>query len=95
LYNVLNGPPGYPGFERLERFERASVLFWRATSVSLEATFCDQKAGSKPLKDAFYASLFSEIKQLPGSDPAYVRRSFHIVNGDAFLKTTAKYHQAP
>jgi hypothetical protein len=37
--------------------------------VSLEATFCDQKAASKPSRDAFYAILVREIKKLCRSDP--------------------------
>jgi len=38
--------------------------------VSLEAHFHRQKAASKPLKDAFYATFGCAIKKLPWSDPA-------------------------
>jgi hypothetical protein len=54
--------------ERLERFERASVFVARHR-VSLEARFQCQKAASKLLNDAFYATLLCEINQLRRSDP--------------------------
>jgi hypothetical protein len=51
--------------------------------VLLEATFCHQKAASKPLKDAFYASLFSEIKQLSRSDQAQAAMILEF--GDSYV----------
>jgi hypothetical protein len=47
--------------------------------VSLEPTFCHQKAASKPLKDAFYAILVRKIKNFPRSDPALVTINSSLV----------------
>ena len=51
---------------------RQEVAVGARHRVSLEATFCHQKAASKPIKHAFYAILVREIKNLRQSDPALV-----------------------
>jgi len=50
--------------------ERAAVVeCWRVASFFLEVAFSVQKATSKLLNNAFYATLCCQIKKLPWSDP--------------------------
>jgi hypothetical protein len=43
----------------------------------LEAHFRRQKAASKPLKDAFYATFICKINKFPWSDPELVSMSLY------------------
>jgi len=51
--------------------------------VSLEAHFHRQKAASKPLKDAFYATFGCEIKKLPWYDPTPDLRASYSQSADS------------
>ena len=44
---------------------------WRVALFFLEVAFSVQKATSKLLNNAFYATLCCQIKKLPWSDPAF------------------------
>ncbi|HET6893078.1 MAG TPA: hypothetical protein VFH31_18375, partial [Pyrinomonadaceae bacterium] len=48
------------------------LMGWRAASFFLEIAFRRQKVTAKLLNDAFYATLYCQIKTLPWSDPGRV-----------------------
>ena len=69
LLNGLNGAKRLNGLNDLNGLR----YLWRVASFFLEIAFSVQKATSKLLNNAFYATLCCQIKKLPWSDPVGCR----------------------